>query len=259
MLIEPERPPGAREPLSARWGEQCVHGRRPGTCRTANRIPCPHCPADVPPSSRSSATRTCWHVRGEAGSLNKMPTARPRACELLARVQAAWAAPDQPVLHAHLNGADQCRGNHIHGSARGYQEHSSAIGADDRCAASRPDQMFMHRVRWPSRHGSAARATVTWIAIAPSAAAATFLRRRLVRDFTRHFRGSAQASGDRTRREATRLRGPVYICRAAGHEAAAPATMQDSQTRKVRRGGPRVSAVRPPGTRFMGRQRRMLF
>ena len=237
MLIEPERPPGAREPLSARWASSACTADVQGPAARRTVSPARTAPPTCPPSSRSSATRTCWHVRGEAGSLNKMPTARPRACELLARVQAAWAAPDQPVLHAHLNGADQCRGNHIHGSARGYQEHSSAIGADDRCAASRPDQMFMHRVRWPSRHGSAARATVTWIAIAPSAAAATFLRRRLVRDFTRHFRGSAQASGDRTRREATRLRGPVYICRAAGHEAAAPATMQDSQTRKVRSGG----------------------
>ena len=48
LLIESEGPRGAREPLVSQVGQQCVHGWRPGTGRAANRVPCPHCPADVP-------------------------------------------------------------------------------------------------------------------------------------------------------------------------------------------------------------------
>jgi hypothetical protein len=48
LLIAPERPRGAREPLSRQVGEQRVHGRRPRTGRTANRVPNPHGSIGVP-------------------------------------------------------------------------------------------------------------------------------------------------------------------------------------------------------------------
>lgn len=48
LLIEPQRPRRAREPRALQVGEQRVHGRRPRTGRTANRVPDPHRPADIP-------------------------------------------------------------------------------------------------------------------------------------------------------------------------------------------------------------------
>jgi hypothetical protein len=48
LLIESQRPRGASEPLVRQVGQQCVHSRRPGTSRAANRVPDPHCTVYVP-------------------------------------------------------------------------------------------------------------------------------------------------------------------------------------------------------------------